>query len=321
MLTTPAANRVLFSEYIESTKEPFKKQTLVRLHAFVQLALQWTKHSNGLSEEIPDVFVSSENEIDAVEIFGAISISQGLISHILGMPGAPLSEVARHAQSTQGENIFPEATLDLVDHVTPPQLVSAICLAWVICHEYTHIYRKHKAVEETTGSEPSVSHAFEFDADCCAAAGVYRATQIIYRTTIPDLTIRRLVFHSLYWLIRELPNPPTNRSHLPWINRAFHLYAKMGTIRTNPTDAPDSDIAFPETRHHVDILCSFMCACEMQYIRMNPGAEKGWIVKMKDAVTQDRAIENWSNIKNLVAEKSGTYAGQSPEGEADPGTK
>lgn len=155
------------------------------------------------------------------------------------------------------------------------------------------------------------SRATEVDADNCALASLYRVVQSELQEKLTDIMIRKVVFASLFWVLRSLPQNNSSQTHPQNLERIFHLNVKITHLRANINDHPDTSLITPESQGNIAPLRDFMARSELLYKLKYPDSSGDMIKFAMDFIKNEGWLdftEKWEEIRHPISIKSGTKA-------------
>lgn len=281
-------------EYFDSLKSFVKRAMVESMFDFSFAVL-----SRGISNypsprpALPEFRISSRPGVYLEGIEGVIFMGTSFIDDCLGRQLVPLHEL-------------------VVLEPTEPQLpfyFPDIFFAWAVAHEYVHGLRRHNIALERVGNRFESQRAVEIDADLIATAYVYRQSQAVMSPTYSDLSIRQVVFSSLFWSIRILPDSTEPTDHPCKFERLYHIVAKLTHLRINPSDLADRDGVQPETQVRRVPLIELLVRCEKAYklnVVDDPDNLFDFLRGFFDSKSWGSFVAEWEVMSPIVRVASGT---------------
>lgn len=282
-------------EYTQSIPNPIKRAMIEDLFICAEKIINIARSDTFPPPERPIIRINPTEHHFAEGMDGLIEISDGFIQLCLSMPSPPLNELIEKSPSDQ----------------EIPSIIPNGLFSWTIAHEYWHGIRRHNTVLDCTENNNQTLRAVEIDADLCAAASLYRWAQLEMQKHYTDITIRKVVFLSLFWAIRSLPENKEESTHPSNMERIYHIYAKLTHLRKNKKNPSDPSLRTDESKGNVIPLFELMIRAEKLYKSKNPRASGDMIEFMKSFIHQKGwtgFTEKWEDIRTLVSVTSGTKA-------------
>ena len=211
--------------------------------------------------EPPELLVNIDPALGAECVFTAIKVSSGLIEASLRTPYPDLNNtIGSHSREDIHATNLPN-----------------MLFCWTVAHEYSHIVRRHDEISQVVGHDALTQQAFEYDADLCAIAAVFRWYQALIGPGIDDNILRQIIFSHLFWAIRALPNPESSRSHLSTAQRLYHLSTKLAQLEAKPRGLNTlaeirnyGNVVTDEQLARAGILADCLARCEAEYLKTMP---------------------------------------------------
>lgn len=294
---------VSLEEYLDSRKEFSNYCALELVFDSVLHAMTRSQFDTGTDIAVPDIHV----KLTAVPSAGAnplgmIILTEGIIDYCMDLSIPSISTIL-------GDTDFP--VLDSV-------YLAITGMAWIVGHEYAHIYRAHNKVLELLEDKIYVKRALEYDADLVAVASVFRQLQFLVGNTITDMQLRQHAIHYIYWVIRTLPDAKEAEGvHPPFSERFFQIVMKLMTLRANDLETYDPDALRPETLERVSVLIKTALACEKVYLAMHGDASGDYLAEWQAYVELNghtQIINDWILVSPHVETCSGTIADMARQG-------
>lgn len=282
-------------EYIRSIHSPMKRMMIEDLFLHANQIIEIARSDAFPRPERPIIRICKTNRFIAESMDGLIEISTGFIDSCLASQSAPLQEIITKLAGDQN-----------IPATTPNPLFS-----WSIAHEYWHGIRRHNTVLDITPNTHQTLHSIEIDADLCATASLYRWAQSEMSQHYADITIRKVVFASLFWAIRGMPESAEQSTHPSNMERLYHICIKMAHLRKNKHDPADQSLKTAESKGNMIPLIELMIKAERRYKLTNPDCN-GDMIAFIELFTENQGwagfVENWERIHTLVSVTSGTTA-------------
>lgn len=275
--------------YLESISDELRRNEIAGMLEWGMNFLDLMKSNFGTEIPVPEIQVKQTRVVGAeANPFGLIVVTEGMIEHCLNAQWPLAHEVlGQEAPYVLGEN-----------------LIARLGLAWVLGHEYTHLFNCHHLVEQELGSSLSVQRAFEHDADLCATAGIFRITQRILNQVLYDDAIRRYAAFAIFWIIRSIPETNNGAGvHPSFSERYFQIVLKLITLQENSKEAPDLSVSKPRTRARADRVTGAAMACEAVYQRINGFKEGSYFSEWSEYFSSGghtRIIRDWIKVSPVV---------------------
>lgn len=280
-------------EYARSIQNPIKRLMIEDLFVCAEKIIDISRSDTFPRHEKPIIRINNITSIVAEGMDGLIEISSGFIDYCLASQCAPLHELVEKSPK---------------DHAIPTTVPNAL-FSWTIAHEYAHGVRRHNTVLDLATITSRSHRTTEIDADLCAAADLYRWAQAEMHQNYTDLTIRKIVFSSLFWAIRGMPEKSESSTHPSNMERIYHICAKMMHLRANKNDAADPSLSTAESRSNIEPLIQQMLKCEQVYKSINPECLGNLLEFIQSFLKQKgwtAFTESWEDLRTLVSVTSGT---------------
>ena len=285
---------VTVEDYLNSIGDVSRRSQIAGMFDWGVNSLNLMKSNFGTSTPVPEVQIKITNALGAeASPFGLIIVTEGMIDHCLDTPWPMAHEViGSEAPYLLGEN-----------------LIARLGLAWVLCHEYTHLFHCHHLVEQELGSDLWIRRAFEYDSDLCATAVIYRTIQRLMSQVLADVAIRRYAAFAIFWIIRSIPEQKDkNSAHPPFSERYFQIILKLITLAKDATEAPDPNVLKQRTVARAERVREAGMACEAAYQAIN-GIRNGsyfsdWLGYFADR-GHTQITRDWIKISPVVARLAG----------------
>ncbi|KPX50476.1 hypothetical protein [Pseudomonas ficuserectae] len=291
---------VSLDEYVDSISDSSYRGRVLDVFNNVRECLDRLSRRAGRTVGVPDIRVKlSDKKTAEANPLGSIVLTRGIIDHCLSLKTPA----------------FQERPEDPALFALDPDLAAMLGMAWIVSHEYAHLYRAHHAVEAFLGSEVYVLRAFEHDADLVAAAAVFRQLQSIVGFLFPDIQVRQCTLSSIYWIVRTLPDTHDRTGvHPPFSERFFQILLKLVTVVTDGSEIYDPDCLRPETQVRRELLIKTAVACEKAHKGCNDRSSKGYFSEWQDYIERNGhtdIIYDWMKVSPHVERFSGTIADMS----------
>ncbi|UXZ97231.1 hypothetical protein K3169_04815 [Pseudomonas phytophila] len=289
-------------EYLSSVLQEERRNAVAEMLDVGLQLLELMKSNSGVAAPAPEIFVKTTSHVGAeASPFGVIIITIGMIDHCLDTPWPqPHLVLGMEAPVILGLN-----------------LIAQLGLAWVIGHEFTHLFRHHHEVEGKLGSSLAVQRALEHDADLCSTAGIFRLMQRLFGGIIPDIAIRRYTVFALFWIIRTIPETNNGAgSHPSFSERFFHITLKLITLQENRSETYDPTVNNQLSLDRCNALVSASIRCEKTYQEINGISDGGYFTEWLEYFennNQTEIIWDWVAISPWVEHFSGTAADMRPQ--------
>ncbi|MDU8358419.1 hypothetical protein [Pseudomonas syringae group sp. J309-1] len=298
------SRKITVSEYLEMVGDFGRRNAIDDMFYMAQATLELMRQTFRTPVAVPDLLVQTTIRVGAEALpWGVIVVTQGMIDHCLNSNWPQANEVlGRDAPYVMGSN-----------------LVAQLGLAWVLAHEYTHVFRAHQQVEDELGKEFYVLRALEHDADLCAAGAIYRVIQRMYKEVMDDTAIRRYVVFILFWIIRSLPESNNGAGfHPSFSERLVQINFKLSQMVTLPTDELDDECKLQITRDRADAVRDAIIACEQAYQALHGDTLSGNYFEAWLEYIEKRGhvaiVKDWERVSPYVQRHSGTLADITPKG-------
>jgi hypothetical protein len=263
-----------------------------------------------------DIFEDNASlQSEASEWFGEgyIRVSTGLIKYFLNIKYIPLINFVKEF------------------YIVGKDLVQECGFAWTMCHEFTHIYRKHKStwleiesVKSTEGlegkylpalemTERDFDRATEHDADSCAIAMVYRYLKSLIGREVSDLTVKKITFHSVFWGLRNLKGIDNSDTHNSYHERLYEIVIKLASLDIPKSDNLKFDNEINVYLSAVSELSQLAVHCESLYLQsvgVEDDSQAMWILwnSYIEKKGSPKLATLWTNASPWVELISGTPA-------------
>lgn len=297
------ARKITVEEYLDTVADPIRRNAVADMFNMAHATLESMSRQFHVTIGVPDLLVETTSKVGA-EVFalgGMIIVTEGMINHCLDTHWPQAHEVlGRDAPYILGTN-----------------LVAQLGLAWVLAHEFAHVFRSHQQVEDELGKVDYVLRAFEHDADLCAAAAIYRKLQQLLSQGMTDTAIRRYTVFVLFWIIRSIPESNKGAGfHPSFSERFFQIIIKITCMVTSPSDAYDPDLKLAKTRKRGDALREAAVACELSYQTAHGAAGGNFFMEWQEYIENKghvQIIKDWIKVSPYVEKHSGTTADMTPQ--------
>ena len=185
--------------------------------------------------------------------------------------------------------------------------VKKMFFVWIISHEYSHLVRKHTAIELSSfDNQLLVVSATELDADRCATVAVFRYIAIYFGQIYDEFQIKFLVVYSLFWGIRFLAEDLDCRDHPPFVNRFFEIIYKTSHLKISGKN--DFNFENIETQEILNELSKSTIIFEVILQQMHKNLKKNFISELVDYLGRsNRDVDKkWDEIKPTISKVSQT---------------
>ncbi|NSX07102.1 hypothetical protein HTX81_00740 [Pseudomonas lini] len=289
------ARTIPIEEYLGTIpSEGYRRAETSGLTDFALFFLDLMARNFRVSIEVPPVFVRTTSRVGAeVNPLGFIVVTAGMINHCLDAKWPQAYEIlGNKAPAVVGEN-----------------LVARLGMAWVVGHEFTHMFHFHHEVERRLGNKKSVQRAFEHDADLCATAGIFRLLQHMFGQVMSDTDIRRYASFVLFWIIRSIPDNNNGAGiHPSFSERFFHISLKLAILQENSSEIPDPNARHPRTIARIDAILEAAVACEHAYQQRNGFSGGSYFTEWRKYLSVNghtSITRDWSKVSPWVQWLSG----------------
>ena len=292
-------DKVRLIDHVASMADQVERERFRQVFSAAALVLEQINRRYAGGAVFPEVFVTKGDAVGAEVAEGRLILTEGLLRYLAELRYPDLARVMDPAG---------------IDALALESLVPVCSMMWTLAHEHFHVVRRHEAVHDKYGRSLASLRATEVDADLCAVAEVYRFLQFNLGKGLPDLNIRLLTLYSVFWVIRSFPASVAEGSHPSIAERLHLILLKLAMVPEVDGELPDVDFARPETRDRSRALRDVLIGCEREFQRLGvadaiePGGLMAEMVRMIDSKTVEALLDEWANMKALVAAASGTRA-------------